>query len=407
MANLETLQTMSGRRQLALAFGVLIVLCVAMIGAYFLFFKPTYTVLFSKLRPADAAAIVGELDKKKIPFQLADDGATILVPERDAAGARVDVLGSDLPLKGGVGFELFNKSDMGLTEFAQKINYLRALQGELARTIMSIEGIETARVHLSMSEPTIFKSDRIPPKASVTITTGPGLSLTTGTVRGIQRMVAAAVPELDTTNVVILDDTGRIVSSDAPEAVGGSPYLQQKAAIEAFETARIREQLQPALGPGQLSIAVWADFSTDSGDDSATGPGEATRDYRLVVTLTPHRLFTDADREEVIARTARAIGFKPDLGDVISFAAMVSAAHGETGSDRPAVRSVPITLPAPASGFPEPNARLLIPLGIGVILLFFGLDRWAAVRRRRRRSRLIARFETLLDQEGGERLGSA
>ena len=118
----------------ALVFGVLAL-------GYFLFLRPGYVPVFSNLRPAEASAVAAQLDAKSIAYRLGDNGTTIAVPSDQADQARLLIAGSDVALKGGVGFELFNKSDMGLTDFAQKINYQRALQGELARTIMMMDGI--------------------------------------------------------------------------------------------------------------------------------------------------------------------------------------------------------------------------------------------------------------------------
>lgn len=214
MSLVESFRASPQRRQVTIIAVGTAALCALLFAVYFLVLRKPYDVLFTDLRPMDAATIVAELDKKKIPYRLQDGGGTILVPENLVDATRLNVMSSDLPLKGMVGFELFNKSDMGLTEFAQKINYQRALQGELARTIMTMDAVDTARVHLSLTEPTIFRDDRVPPKASVTILTRPGKVLTAGAVRGVQRLVAAAVPELELANVVVLDKRGEVLSGE-------------------------------------------------------------------------------------------------------------------------------------------------------------------------------------------------
>ena len=145
--------------QIALA-GVTALLIVGLLVGGWLLTRPKYEVLFRDLRPADAATIVDQLEKNKTPYRLDDGGATILAPAARIDETRLAIMGADLPLKGTVGFELFNKSDMGLTEFAQRINYQRALQGELSRTLMTIDAVDTARVHLTLPEPSIFRADR-------------------------------------------------------------------------------------------------------------------------------------------------------------------------------------------------------------------------------------------------------
>ncbi len=152
------------RRQLIL-FGALFALVVAVLaGTYFAFLRPGYAVLYENIREADAAEIIAVLDKQGIDYRLEDDGHRVLVPDDEVGRARVLVAGSGVAMGGVVGFELFNDTDMGLTEFAQKVNYQRALQGELARTIMGMDGIVFARVHLSLPERTLFRAEQAGPR---------------------------------------------------------------------------------------------------------------------------------------------------------------------------------------------------------------------------------------------------
>ena len=406
MPSFTSFQSLSPRRQLLVSGVLLAILCALLIGTYLLFFKPSYKVLFSQLRPADAAAIVGELEKRKTPFRLEDGGTTILVPEGQVEGARLDVMSNDLPIKGMVGFELFNKSDMGLTEFAQKINYQRALQGELARTIMTIDGIDAARVHLSLSEPTIFKADRIPPKASVTVTMRPGTVLAARAVGGIQRLIAASVPELDVGHVVVLDEEGQVVSPEPTTTVEmTSPFLQQKAAIEAFEVARVRERLRAAYPAESIDVTIWADLRADEAAEFVPGAlaGAGPRDYRLVVTLTPRVVLADAARSDILGRAAEAIDFNPGIGDVISFGAYAPKAadvapkpivQRNLGRDEPTFGG---NTALPTMGWTGMAALI----GAG-LLLAFGL-RARAIAMHRRRTAFVERFQMLLDQDGGDR----
>src|SRR5579872_7380692 len=179
----------SPRNQILSILAVFVLICGIGAATYFLFLRSPYSTLFTNLRTSDAATIVADLDKNKVPYRLQDSGSTILVPSNIVDATRLNIMSEDLPIKGTVGFELFNKSDMGLTEFAQKINYQRALQGELARTIMAMDSVDEARVHLALAEPTVFRDDQKPPKAAVTIISRPGRRLTDSTIRGIQRLV--------------------------------------------------------------------------------------------------------------------------------------------------------------------------------------------------------------------------
>ena len=194
-------------RQVLLVTTLLAVVAGVLLAGYYVF-RPSYQVLFSDLRPQDAATIVAELERQKIDHALADGGSTIMVPDSQVHAARLKVMSRELPLKGNVGFELFNNADLGLTEFAQKVNYQRALQGELARTIMSLAEIDSARVHLSLPESGLFRRAGAKPRASVALLTKTSQELPPDTVRGIQRLVAAAVPELEPFEVTIVDPRG-------------------------------------------------------------------------------------------------------------------------------------------------------------------------------------------------------
>ncbi|MEI9851949.1 MAG: flagellar basal-body MS-ring/collar protein FliF [Sphingomonas sp.] len=204
------------RAQLLLLAGIFAAVTAVLAAGYFLFLRADYVVLAQNLRPADASLVVAELDKRGAAYRLRDGGGTILVPEDQADATRVAIAGSDAAAHGQIGFELFNKSDMGLTNFAQKINYQRALQGELMRTIAMMDGVESARVHLALPERALFRGDRSPPRAAVTVAMKPGQTADPSRVAGIQRLVAAAVPDLPETGVVVLDASGRVISPSAP-----------------------------------------------------------------------------------------------------------------------------------------------------------------------------------------------
>jgi flagellar M-ring protein FliF len=196
-------------RVLAAVFAVLVVL---LIGWYFLVLRRDYAVLYSDLRPQEAASVVEILEKQGVPYRLGAGGAEIRVPASKLDATRVELAASDAALGGLDGFELFNESDMGLTDFAQKIRYQRALQGELARTIMMMEGIADARVHISMPERTLFRGERRNAEAAVTLVMRTPQHETPARIEGVQRLVAAAVPDLLVSDVVVLNARGEIIS---------------------------------------------------------------------------------------------------------------------------------------------------------------------------------------------------
>jgi flagellar M-ring protein FliF len=223
-------------------------------------------VLFADLKPQDAAVMMAELERTKVPYRIAADGTTILVAGADVHATRLKLMSKDLPLHGTTGFELFNNADFGVTEFAQKINYQRALQGEITRTILSLSAVKDARVHLALPEEGLFKRSNAKAKAAVTLALRSGEVLRAENVTGIQRLVAAAVPGISPQDVTILDEHGvalsRAASSDAePDAVGAR--LDVKRETERQIARKVTDVLARAFGAGQVLATVDATLSMD------------------------------------------------------------------------------------------------------------------------------------------------
>ena len=236
-----------------------IVAIAAPAGMFWWSGRPDYQVLFSDLDAKDAAAVVATLDKQKTPYALSDEGKTILVDKESLYKTRMKLLGGGLDLKGSVGFELFNNAEFGMTEFAQKINYQRALQGELSRTIMGFDEVQNARVHLVLPEGGMLRKRGAKAKASVWVTLKGGRNLMQEQVTGIQRLVAASVPEMDAGAVTVLDQRG-VALSARENGDDGLPTadasLQLKKETEAYLNNKVAHILDSALGPGQATASV-------------------------------------------------------------------------------------------------------------------------------------------------------
>jgi flagellar M-ring protein FliF len=221
--------------------------------------KDDYQVLFADLDPQDAAQMVAELDRLKTPYKLADNGTTILVEQEAVYKTRLKLMGKGLTLRGNVGFELFNNTDYGTTEFAQKINFQRALQGELARTIMDIEEIKFARVHLVLPDRGLLKRNNGRAKASITLAMKGDTPLSSQQVIGIQRLVAAAVPEMEANAVTVIDQKGVALT---PNVIGDSSgawttaNIEVKKEIESYLTKKVSAMLDGALGPGKALVSI-------------------------------------------------------------------------------------------------------------------------------------------------------
>ncbi|KHK58999.1 flagellar M-ring protein FliF [Ralstonia sp. A12] len=235
--------------------------CIAVAMALFSYWalRTDYQVLFADLTPQDSAAMVAELDRLKIPYQLGDQGTSILVDRNQVYKTRIKLMGKDLPLHGAVGLELFNNSDFGMTEFAQKINYQRALQGELTRTILSLSEIRDVRVHLALPEQGLFKQASSKAKAAITLTLKQGQVLRPEQITGIQRLVSASVPGIATQDVTIVDQHGVALtraSGSEGEFDAASGRLDLKKETESYLLRKIGDVLERSFGPGQAIASV-------------------------------------------------------------------------------------------------------------------------------------------------------
>jgi len=245
------------RQRAGLAAGAFVIVAAAFVAGYFLL-RPDYQVLFSDLAAQDAAAMVAELDRLKVPYRI--EGETIFVPADQVHKTRMKLMAKDFPMHGAVGFELFNNADFGMTEFAQKVNYQRALQGELTRTIMAMDDVQGARVHIAMPEQGLFRKSAAKPKASITIAMKAGRTLRADQVTGIQRLVSSAIPDIAAQDVTIVDQRGialtRAESGDGSAVDASNSRLDSKRAIEEYLARKVTDVLDKALGPGQAMATV-------------------------------------------------------------------------------------------------------------------------------------------------------
>jgi flagellar M-ring protein FliF len=250
-------QALSRSARTGLLVGVAAIL-LFLAGATWWLLRADYQVLFSDLKPQDAGAMTAELERLKVPYRVSDDGAAILVDKAVVHATRIKLMGKELPLHGAVGLELFNNTDFGMTEFAQKINYQRALQGELTRTILSLAEVRDVRVHLAMPEQGLFKQATSKAKASISLTMRQGQVLRPEQVTGIARLVAAAVPGMTPQEVTIVDNQGLTLSrpSGDGEQEASSARLDLKRETENYLSRKAGLVLDRMFGPGQALASV-------------------------------------------------------------------------------------------------------------------------------------------------------
>ena len=256
---------LSGTRRIGLIAGAAAIVGATTLAGVWLL-RANEQVLFSGLSPQDASVMMAELDRMKVPYRLADEGATILTEGDVVHKTRLKLMGKELPLHGGVGFELFNAGDFGMTEFAQKVNYQRALQGELTRTILSISDVKSARIHIALAEDGLFKRADNKPKASVTIALKDGHTLTPEQTAGIQRLVAASVPGLVSQDVTIVNEQGIALTRSAQAGAGGdgSARLDLKRDTENALAKKATEVLEKTFGAGQAIASVDVTLNMDA-----------------------------------------------------------------------------------------------------------------------------------------------
>ncbi|MFK2902145.1 flagellar M-ring protein FliF [Dyella jejuensis] len=256
---------MSTRSRLAFALGILLIAGIVGIASWWVT-HPPYGVLFRDLRESDAAEITSALDQMQVPYRLADEGKSIMVPDAQVYETRMKLVSQGIPKGGSVGFELFKDSDYGVTEFAQKINFQRALQGELERTISSLVEVSSARVHLTIRRSDLFTPDQDPSKASVTLSLRPGKHLDARGVAGIQRLVASAVDGLVPESVVVLDDKGTVLSGYAAQGENGalnSDSLDAQTQLENQLRARVGDLLHRVLRTDNFTVSVDVSLNYD------------------------------------------------------------------------------------------------------------------------------------------------
>ena len=233
--------------------------------------QPDYVLLYGGLSPEDAAAISTRLNDDKIAFRYEPSRGAIYVTASKATDARLALSAQGLPKNSTEGFELFDKISFGTTEYVQRVNYLRALQGSLARSLQSMEAIDTATVSLSIPEDDVFKRDAREAKASVMVRLRTGRSLQRENIQAIRHLVASSVPKLKIQNVAVMDSTGRLFSrfedDDSAALLAGhvmsDDEFTSQHRIESTLADKVQTLLEKVVGPGQAAVRVTAQLNLE------------------------------------------------------------------------------------------------------------------------------------------------
>ncbi|QUT13329.1 flagellar basal-body MS-ring/collar protein FliF [Rahnella inusitata] len=288
--------------------------------------QPTYKVLFSNLNDKDGGAVVTQLTQMNIPYQFSDNGGAVLIPADKVYETRLKLAAAGLPKGGAVGFELMDQEKFGISQFSEQINYQRALEGELSRTIETLGPVSSARVHLAIPKPSLFVREQKNPSASVTLNLQPGRALDDGQINAIVYMVSSSVSGLPPASVTVVDQSGHLLTqSDSNGRDLNASQLKYANEVEGRLQRRIEAILQPVVGNGNVHAQITAqiDYATREQTDENYQPNGA------------------ADKAAV---RSRQLSTSDQIGG--------SAVGGVPGalSNQPApAATAPVTTPAPAN----------------------------------------------------------
>ena len=221
--------------------------------------SPDFQVLYSNLGPEDGGAIVSALKEKRIPYKISANGSSILAPSDQIYDLRLELAASGLPRGSGVGFEIFDNAKLGMTEFVQNVNYQRALQGELSRTIDQIDGVESSRIHIVMPAKSLFIEEDTPATASVILKLRSGRWLSKDQVQAIVHLVSSSISNLNPENITIVDNYGKMLSGTKDKSGTGQVSSDQLGLQEKMEKNlenRIQTMLETVLGAGKAIARV-------------------------------------------------------------------------------------------------------------------------------------------------------
>jgi flagellar M-ring protein FliF len=276
-----------------------VALAIALLVAGLLWaMEPPFGVLFANLNEKDGGQIIAALEQQNIPYRVSEGGSAILVPSNQVHNVRLHLASQGLPKGGLVGFEVMDTQKLGISQFAEQINYQRALEGELARSIQSLGAVKGARVHLAIPKQTAFLRDEQKPTASVLVALYPGRRLDPSQVAGIVHLVSSSVPQLNPSGVSVIDQDGNLVSdaTDAGKLIGLDPsQIKYVREIEQEYKRRIESILAPMVGANNVRAQVTADV-------------DFTQNEQVAESYKPNPLAATAIRSQQTAETGSSNG---------------------------------------------------------------------------------------------------
>jgi flagellar M-ring protein FliF len=256
--------------------------------------KPALVPVFTNLSSADASAVTDELNSKGVKYELAEGGSTVLVPQAEVYQLRLDLSAAGLPKTGTAGYELLDKQGITTSEFRQRVDYQRALEGELSKTVSSIEGVDSTIVHIVIPEENLFSEDTRKPSASVLIKTRQGKPLGANQVQTVVNLVSSSVEGMTPERVAVSDAAGNVLSATGPDgqsAAAGDARTAQTGTFEKALQTSIQDMLAPITGPGKAVVRVKADLDFDA-KETQTETFETDKKAPVVTETTGGEKFT-------------------------------------------------------------------------------------------------------------------
>ncbi len=258
---LGNFERLSLQQKMGLGIGVA-ALVALLIGAWIWGQTPDYRVLYSNLSDQDGGAIIESLQQLNIPYKFAEGGGALMVPSNEVHEARLKLASQGLPKGGTVGFELMENQKFGITQFAEQVNYQRALEGELARSVQTIGAVASARIHLAIPKPSVFIKEQQKPSASVVLTLRGGRLLDSGQVSAIVHLISSSVPDLEAKNVTVVDQDGTLLSAGQDDNGTGmdAKQIEYVKQVEQGYIKRIENILAPLFGAENVRAQVTANI---------------------------------------------------------------------------------------------------------------------------------------------------
>lgn len=413
-------------RRILLLSAVVLVILFAVLFFFFRGCAPTtrgnkgYTVIYSNLALKDAANVIARLKEMAIPYEIRENGKAIAVPKEKADQARLGLAEENLPAGGVVGWEIFDESKLGATDFDRRIQLIRAISGELSRTIRRIEAVEDARVQIVLPETRLFAETVIPVTASVMLRLKPGAELSAAKINGIVHLVASSVENLQTENVTVIDDTGRILTAEeilktprlvkknvpsvkveptpegtkiiskvTPEVVAKRPksltpeerillLVQAKKGLEMDLTSKAQEILNRFYPPNSAIVKVNVDLKKSTKPKIFSKTELIIRKISTIILIDNRVEFTKNLKQSTYKAVAAAIGYNKKRGDRI----ILQKVPFHLATPPPAVikEQVDLVLPEPKEDVKKPAGLplgwlikilwLILAIGLIVVIVF-------------------------------------